>query len=131
MINARSGQDGMMHEPEKAGSAIVATKSANKAGQPVAKLVERRAWREEGTVTLNLTLHDDRMMLLLDPTPFARGLVRKKGFTRGEVPTPTTAVAVPTPTKAAARRSPGRQTHEVRQRPEGQKSRSAARRSHD
>jgi hypothetical protein len=56
-------------------------------------------------------------------------------FTRGEVPTmavgaptPTTAVAavaVPTPTTAAARRSPGRQ------RPEGQKSRSAVRRSHD
>src|SRR5271168_194071 len=35
-------------------------------------------WREERTVTLNLTLHYDRMMLLLDPTPFARGLVRKK-----------------------------------------------------
>jgi hypothetical protein len=34
-------------------------------------------WREERTVTLNLTLHYDRM-LLLDPTPFARGLVRKK-----------------------------------------------------
>jgi hypothetical protein len=42
----------MMHEPEKSGSAIAATKSANKAGQPVAKLVERRAWREERTVTL-------------------------------------------------------------------------------
>jgi hypothetical protein len=26
----------------------------------------------------NLTLHYDRMMLLLDPTPFARGLARKK-----------------------------------------------------
>src|ERR1700675_637483 len=33
----------MMHEPEKSDSAIVATKSANKAGQPVAELVERRA----------------------------------------------------------------------------------------
>ena len=33
----------MMHEPEKSDSAIVATKSANKAGQPAAELVERRA----------------------------------------------------------------------------------------
>jgi hypothetical protein len=29
-------------------------------------------------VTRNLTLHYDRMMLLLDPTPLTRGLVRKK-----------------------------------------------------
>src|SRR4029077_6327562 len=36
------------------------------------------AWREERTVTRNLTLHYDRMMLLLDPTQLARGLVRKK-----------------------------------------------------
>jgi hypothetical protein len=41
-------------------------------------LDEILAWREERTVTNNLTLHYDRMMLLLDPTPFARGLVRKK-----------------------------------------------------
>jgi winged helix-turn helix protein len=41
-------------------------------------LHEILAWREERTVTRNLTLHYDRMMLLLDPTPFARGLVRKK-----------------------------------------------------
>src|SRR5271165_6719950 len=41
-------------------------------------LDEILAWREQRTVTLNLTLHYDRMMLLLDPTPFARGLVRKK-----------------------------------------------------
>src|ERR1700751_3107007 len=33
----------MMHEPEKSDFAIVATKPANKAGQPVAELVERRA----------------------------------------------------------------------------------------
>jgi RNA-directed DNA polymerase len=33
----------MMHEPEKSDSAIVTTKSANKAGQPVAELAERRA----------------------------------------------------------------------------------------
>src|SRR6202521_3633690 len=41
-------------------------------------LDEILAWREERTVTRNLTLHYDRMMLLLDPTVFARGLVRKK-----------------------------------------------------
>lgn len=41
-------------------------------------LDEVLAWREERTVTSNLTLHYDRMMLLLDPTPLARGLVRKK-----------------------------------------------------
>jgi hypothetical protein len=41
-------------------------------------LDEILAWREERTVTNNLTLHYDRMMLLLDPTEFARGLVRKK-----------------------------------------------------
>src|SRR3954451_6848441 len=33
----------MMHEPEKSDFAIVATKPANKAGQPVAEPVERRA----------------------------------------------------------------------------------------
>ena len=33
----------IMHEPEKSDSAIVATKPANKAGQPVAEQVERRA----------------------------------------------------------------------------------------
>ena len=33
----------MMHEPEKSDSAIVATKPANKAGQPAAEPVERRA----------------------------------------------------------------------------------------
>jgi hypothetical protein len=31
-------------------------------------LDEILAWREERTVTRNLTLHYDRMMLLLDPT---------------------------------------------------------------
>ena len=41
-------------------------------------LDEILAWREERTVTRNLTLHYDRMMLLLDPTSLARGLVRKK-----------------------------------------------------
>jgi len=33
----------MMHEPEKSDFAIVAMKPANKAGQPVAEPVERRA----------------------------------------------------------------------------------------
>src|SRR4051794_4636089 len=41
-------------------------------------LDEILAWREERTVTRNLTLHYDRMMLLLDPTSLARGLARKK-----------------------------------------------------
>lgn len=40
-------------------------------------LSEVLAWREERTVTKNLTPHYDRMMLLLDPTPLARGLVRR------------------------------------------------------
>ena len=37
-------------------------------------LDEILAWREERKVTRNLTLRYDRMMLLLDPTPLARGL---------------------------------------------------------
>jgi hypothetical protein len=41
-------------------------------------LDEIMAWRAVRTVTNNLTLHYDRMMLLLEPTPFARGLARKK-----------------------------------------------------
>jgi hypothetical protein len=41
-------------------------------------LDEILAWREQRTVTLNLTLQYDQMQLLLEPTPFARGLVRKK-----------------------------------------------------
>src|SRR5499427_144426 len=41
-------------------------------------LDEILAWREERSVTRNLTLRYDRMMLLLDPTPFARGLAGKK-----------------------------------------------------
>ncbi len=36
------------------------------------------AWRETRTVTANLVLHYDRMMLLLDPTPQARALARKQ-----------------------------------------------------
>jgi hypothetical protein len=41
-------------------------------------LDEILAWRHERTVTRNLTLQYDQMLLLLDPTPLARGLVRKK-----------------------------------------------------
>jgi hypothetical protein len=41
-------------------------------------LDEALAWRETRTVTQDLTLHYDRMMLVLEPTRFARGLVRKK-----------------------------------------------------
>jgi hypothetical protein len=41
-------------------------------------LDEILTWREVRTVTTNLFLHYDRMMLLLEPTPFARGLARKK-----------------------------------------------------
>jgi RNA-directed DNA polymerase len=36
----------MMYEPEKSDLAIVATKPANKAGRPVAELVERRVGTE-------------------------------------------------------------------------------------
>jgi hypothetical protein len=36
-------------------------------------LDEILTWRKERTVTRNLTLHYDRMMLILDPTPLARG----------------------------------------------------------
>jgi hypothetical protein len=36
-------------------------------------LDEILAWREERTITRNLTLHYDRMMLLLDPTSLAPG----------------------------------------------------------
>jgi hypothetical protein len=41
-------------------------------------LDEILAWREERTVTRNLTLHYDRMMLILDPTPLTCGLAGKK-----------------------------------------------------
>ena len=40
-------------------------------------LDEMLAWREARTVTKNLVLHYDRMMLLLEPTTLARSLVRK------------------------------------------------------
>jgi len=40
--------------------------------------LEILAWREERTVTRNLTLRYDRMMPLLDPTPITRGLAGRK-----------------------------------------------------
>jgi Helix-turn-helix domain len=40
-------------------------------------LDEILAWREQRTVTRNLTLHYDRMMLILDPTPLTRALARQ------------------------------------------------------
>jgi len=42
-------------------------------------LDEILAWREARTVTQNLTLHYDRMMLLLEPTPFAKWLGAQEG----------------------------------------------------
>src|SRR6516162_5728626 len=45
-------------------------------------LDEILAWREERTVTRNLTLHYDRMMLLLAPTPLARGVGAQEGGRR-------------------------------------------------
>jgi len=45
---------------------------------PQDDLDEILAWREQRTVTRNLTLHYDRMMLILDPTPLSRGLARQK-----------------------------------------------------
>ena len=41
-------------------------------------LDEVLAWREERTVTNNLTLHYDRMMILLTPGPLTLGLRRRK-----------------------------------------------------
>jgi hypothetical protein len=41
-------------------------------------LDEILAWREIRTVTKNLTVQYDQELLLLDPTPFARGLARQK-----------------------------------------------------
>ena len=41
-------------------------------------LDEILAWREARVVSKDLTLHFDRMLLLLDPTPLTRGLARQK-----------------------------------------------------
>jgi hypothetical protein len=60
------------------GRAPMNPKDLHRRVSPQDDLDEILAWREERTVTNNLTLHYDRMMLLLDPTPLARSLVRKK-----------------------------------------------------
>ena len=36
------------------------------------------AWREQRTVSVNLTLQYDRMLFILEPTPIARSLARKR-----------------------------------------------------
>ncbi len=54
------------------------SKNLHRPVAPADDLDEILAWREERRVTRNLTLHYDRMMLLLDPTSAARGLVGKK-----------------------------------------------------
>jgi hypothetical protein len=54
------------------------TKDLHRKLRAADNLDEILAWREERTVTHNLTLHYDRMMLILEPTPRARGLARKK-----------------------------------------------------
>src|ERR1700739_1931313 len=65
-FNARFGRD-----PANA-------KNLHRPLAPADDLDDIIAWREERTVTRNLTLHYDRMMLILDPTPLTRGLVGKK-----------------------------------------------------
>jgi len=60
------------------GRAPANAKNLHRPLAPADDLDEILAWREERTVTRNLTLHYDRMMLLLDPTSLARSLVRKK-----------------------------------------------------
>jgi hypothetical protein len=63
---------------DRFGRAPANAKNLHRKLTPEDDLDEILAWREERTVTHNLTLHYDRMMLMLDPTPFARGLARKK-----------------------------------------------------
>ena len=54
------------------GRAPLNPKNLHRALSPRDDLDEILAWREPRTVTHNLTLHYDRMMLVLDPTPQAR-----------------------------------------------------------
>jgi winged helix-turn helix protein len=63
---------------DRFGRAPANAKDLHRQLMPADDLDEILAWREERTVTHNLTLHYDRMMLMLDPTPLARGLARKK-----------------------------------------------------
>jgi hypothetical protein len=63
---------------DRFGRAPANAKDLHRKLTPADNLDEILAWREERTVTHNLTLHYDRMMILLDPTPLTRGLARKK-----------------------------------------------------
>jgi hypothetical protein len=58
-------------------------------------LDEILAWREKRTATRNLTLHYGRMMLLLDPTPVARGLANDEttAVETGRKPPPPSSAA--------------------------------------
>jgi hypothetical protein len=47
--------------------AVLSAKDLHRSLSPADDLDEILAWREQRTVTRNLTLHYDRMMLLLDP----------------------------------------------------------------
>jgi hypothetical protein len=60
------------------GRAPLNAKDLHRPVSPKDDLDEILAWQEERTVTRNLTLHYDRMMLILEPTPVARTLARKK-----------------------------------------------------
>ena len=59
------------------GRAPLNPKNLHRALLPQDDLGEILTWREQRTVTHNLTLHYDRMMLVLEPTPQARALARK------------------------------------------------------
>jgi hypothetical protein len=63
---------------DRFGRAPASAKDLHRKLTPADDLDEILTWREERTVTRNLTLHYDRMMLMLDPTPLARGLPGKK-----------------------------------------------------
>jgi hypothetical protein len=63
---------------DRFGRAPANAKDLHRTLTPADNLDEILAWREARTVTHNLTLHYDRMMILLDPTPLTRGLARKK-----------------------------------------------------
>ena len=65
-------------QPARFGREPTNTKDLHRKLRAADNLSEILAWREERTVTHNLTLHYDRMMLILEPTPRARSLARKK-----------------------------------------------------
>src|SRR4249920_1876871 len=63
---------------DRFGRAPASAKDLHRKLTPADDLDEMLTWREERTVTRNLTLHYDRMMLMLDPTPLTRGLPGNK-----------------------------------------------------